>query len=293
MGYVRRATCRPSRNPLEGPLEAVERLEVELAVEEPGDPRQVVVEDEPAGRVEPLAPERVAVVGQPLGAQLLEPISADEERHRVHEEVADTDFQVVDSLFVDQARDKRPVGHVEVQVRKAACAIEPRDRVAVRLEAAKLLVQSGNGVRGRDHLHVEAAVHRRLPARARAHEQNGVGLVPRGEERGDLLRRLRVCGGRICVGDHRRRSQSRCGWRESGPARTSNAQILQCPRSDESASRTCEEAFEACSQPLAIWFPLSPTRDVDRVSVKGLEQFQHRPIVVVEQSLRHTNFVIG
>jgi hypothetical protein len=46
--------------PLEGPLEAIERLEVELALEEPGNPRQVVVEDEPAGRLEPLVPKRVA-----------------------------------------------------------------------------------------------------------------------------------------------------------------------------------------------------------------------------------------
>ncbi len=60
----------------------------------------------------------------------------------------------------------------------------------------------------------------------------------------------------------------------------------------DSASRGYEEAFVACSQPLAIWFPLILARDVDRVSVEGLEQFKHRPIFVLEQSLRHTNLVV-
>ncbi len=192
----------PRRNPWKSSVEAVERLEIQVPVEKPGDPRQVVVQDEPASRFEPLAPERVAVIGQPLGTKLLELIAANKERHGVHQEVADSHLQVVDSLLVDETRDERPIDHVEVQIRESAGAMKFRDRVAFRCEARELGIQPWNGGRGRDHLDVETAVYRCFAARARIHKQHRGRCFPRGEEPGDLLGRPLVRHSRVCVREH-------------------------------------------------------------------------------------------
>jgi hypothetical protein len=89
-----------------------------------------------------------------------------------------------------------------MQLGESACAEQLGERIALRRELPPLRVDALDRVLRDDHLHVETAVRRRLPARARTNEQNGVRFAARGKERGDGRRRAFVRPRRIRVRGH-------------------------------------------------------------------------------------------